>query len=723
MPLGDTIDEYRVQEKTGINTSSTSHTVSLDAGTTAGGSVLVLMASAAVSVTGMPAGFAHLTAPAVSGSLGFLKSNVGAGETSWSGFTFTGAGVVTWYVIELSDHVAVLDPYDSHGNTSSTVSNGGTAAASDANQNAGSWGAAFAWWTMFKVGGTDTHSLDGYTNGFTELVETGPGSGTTGRYLAVAFNTYESTGTISTTPTLTSSVASTTVARTMLRLRSVDASINAPLDYVTTFGFGTHAGMASDPGGTGFTSNPQGAVTPASGTWGTHYAVGAYGRDGRTGLQLSHSASAVTVYLPTVAFGRCSFGGNVSPVSGSGTPTVLKLNTTSSNDLFLLYDVATEKFGLQWVSGAGVPGTAVWQTGTSPVGGGHVWVDIRMSVDSTNHSAAWSIETGTGDGTQTSPTDAAGTTQGTVEPILGSSVSQTGVFRWSDVVFSRYAAAYPLHPHIVRVLTPETTGATVSGTSSNFQRFTNNGTLANVSGTEGALLDDIPPTISASSDGVVQVAVAASDYLNLPMTTYTLAADEIIAGVRAFASLWGGTGSGTGTLGFRGHDGTTETTFFAAGALFDPDSLTTASGTYPMWYTGMWGVGSRWDQTKLNAAALRVGFSTDATPDMGVSCVGLEVATRYVDLFVRHRLVDGEDPDTDPDATVEEGLHPYSSGERFFRVTNNHPTLSVTFRFYESGGEHASSPIVLAPSDPPEDVTIGGDLHGDTVVNTTFGWS
>jgi hypothetical protein len=68
MPLGDTIDEYRVQEKTGINTSSTSHTVSLDAGTTAGGSVLVLMASAAVSVTGMPAGFAHLTAPAVSGS-------------------------------------------------------------------------------------------------------------------------------------------------------------------------------------------------------------------------------------------------------------------------------------------------------------------------------------------------------------------------------------------------------------------------------------------------------------------------------------------------------------------------------------------------------------------------------------------------------------------------------------------------------------------------------
>ena len=37
--------------------------------------------------------------------------------------------------------------------------------------------------------------------------------------------------------------------------------------------------------------------------------------------------------------------------------------------------------------------------------------------------------------------------------------------------------------------------------------------------------------------------------MNLPMATYTWVANEIIAGVRALASLWGGTGTGTGTLG------------------------------------------------------------------------------------------------------------------------------------------------------------------------------
>jgi hypothetical protein len=165
--------------------------------------------------------------------------------------------------------------------------------------------------------------------------------------------------------------------------------------------------------------------------------------------------------------------------------------------------------------------------------------------------------------------------------------------------------------------------------------------------------------------------------------------------------------------------------FQAVSALYDADSLTTISATYPRWVSAMWSGASSgaWTQTRLDSAAVRMGWSSDATPDMGASAVYLEVATRNVDLFVRHRLVDGEDPYTDPDATVEEGLHPYNSGERFFRVTNNHPTNSVTFRFYESGGEHASSPIVLAPSDPPEDVTIGSESHGDTVVNTTFGWS
>ena len=48
------------------------------------------------------------------------------------------------------------------------------------------------------------------------------------------------------------------------------------------------------------------------------------------------------------------------------------------------------------------------------------------------------------------------------------------------MVYSRYYAAWPLGAACGARLVPESTGATVSGTSGNFNRFTNNGTLAAV---------------------------------------------------------------------------------------------------------------------------------------------------------------------------------------------------------------------------------------------------
>lgn len=711
MPV--TVDSF-LWEATGFFSSASSQTVTAthpDAGgTTAGGTVLVaLCMSTGASVT-VPAGFAAL--PTVLGTGVYVKSDVAAGETSWA-FT-VGAATGTWYMVEFDAAVAIEDPYDGGSSATGSVGNGGTLSTGSAS-NSSSSGVALAFFHSAKPVSTDVMSWSSYTNSFVERVDVSPASGSTaGRTLAVAWSTYEGWSTWSSTATLATTGGSATSGARIVLLRGAEATINAPLSYLTTFGFGTHAGFTANVTGSPVTPLSSSVTNSAVGTWGTHYSVGAYGRDGRTGLEIAVSAATANVTIPATGY---AVGLNVKAVSGSGTPEALWINT-STNDLSLLYDVTNEKFGVKWTGGS-----TVWQTGTTPVGT-WAWVDLRIKAQTSIWHADWSIETGTGDGSQSSPTDLTGQTPTTgAALVLGGQASQTGTFRYSDVVCTSFPAAYPLGPHIVRVLAPETTGATVSGTSGNFQRFTANGTLANVSGSEGGLLDDIPPTVSASSDGVVQVTAAASDYINLPMTTYTLEPDEVIAGVRAFASLWGGTGSGTGTLGFRGYDGTTETTFVAASTSFDPDSLTTASATYPMWYAAMWGVGSRWNQTLLDAAALRVGFSTDATPDMGVSCVGLEVATRYVQLFVRHRLVDGEDPDSDPDATVEEGLHPYTSGERFFRVTNNHPTSSVTFRFYDSGGEHSLSPVVLAPSDPPEDVTIGADLHGDTVINTEFGWS
>ena len=99
-----------------------------------------------------------------------------------------------------------------------------------------------------------------------------------------------------------------------------------------------------------------------------------------------------------------------------------------------------------------------------------------------------------------------------------------------------------------------------------------------------------------------------------------------------------------------------------------------------------------WTQARLDAAALRMGFSTDATPDMGASAMYLEVATRtIVDSFTVHRLTDDEDPEVDA-AVVTEMLHPYNSAVRTYSVSNDHPTKTVEFRFYETGGAEQRCP-------------------------------
>ena len=71
---------------------------------------------------------------------------------------------------------------------------------------------------------------------------------------------------------------------------------------------------------------------------------------------------------------------------------------------------------------------------------------------------------------------------------------------------------------------------------------------------------------------------------------------------------------------------------------------------------------------------------------------------------------------------VTEQLHPYNSAVRTFTVSNNDHTRTAEFRFYESGGaEHASSPVVVAPTDPPVDLPIAAEAFGE-IESTTFGW-
>jgi hypothetical protein len=713
MPI--TADDF-VWEATGHTSGSASVVVTHpDAGgTTAGNTVLVFLVSIGASSFTEPSGWIRDIGSSASGRWVYRLTSVGAGVTSWT-FTRNAAGDTAWYMVEVSG--LALEPFDvSSGGALSTTANGATRSTLTTTTNAASSGVAFAVFGAVKAGSGDVQSWSGYTNSFTERADFTP-AGVAGQQIAVAtrftegWSTWESTATFATSAGVAPSASSG-----IILYLSADATINAPLIFLTGFEFGTHGGMDNANVAAGSSGNPLG-INSGSGGAGTGILVqSSSARNGGYGLRLVASAAA-----RSVEFGL--YGGvdrfvtafNIRPVSATGEATMAYIVASNGVRFELIYDASTEKFGTAWSS----VGTVSWQTGTTPLNT-WAWVEMRVRASSTTWRADWLIETGTGDGHQTPPADlSAGVTPSTFRLVLGSLLTETFTADYDDLILSRYPAAYPLGPHEVRRLVPETTGATVSGTAANFNQFTNNGTLAAFTTGAGALLDEVPPTVSASSDGVVQVAVGASDYMNFPMANLTLDPNEIIAGVRAVASLWGGTGSGTGTLGFRGHDGTAETTFVAASESFDPDSLTAISGTYPRWYQGMWGVGSAWTQTKLNAAALRVGFSTDATPDMGVSALYLEVATRtIVTSWTVHRLTDNEDPEVDA-AVVTETLHPYNSAVRVFTVSNDSPTRTAVFN-YTIGGV-AQTPVVVAPGAGPTEVSISSDTYGE-VDSTSFGW-
>jgi hypothetical protein len=233
----------------------------------------------------------------------------------------------------------------------------------------------------------------------------------------------------------------------------------------------------------------------------------------------------------------------------------------------------------------------------------------------------------------------------------------------------------------------------VSGTTTNFGVFTANTTVAawNAVNARNAV-DEVPPTISAASDGATQTAVAASDYMEFPMATYTLGPAEFINGVRMLAPMWSAT-SAAADLAIRGWDGTVETALatVAAVAMGAP---TAVSATAPVWRCAMWQSTNGWTQAELDAAALRVGFSTDATPDIGVEALYLEVAVGKT----RTQQVFGDLASSEQDPT---------------RLG----AVSITMDAPDSGGD---SSLYYEESGSPTTVPVTGGTTTTQQINATF---
>jgi hypothetical protein len=208
----------------------------------------------------------------------------------------------------------------------------------------------------------------------------------------------------------------------------------------------------------------------------------------------------------------------------------------------------------------------------------------------------------------------------------------------------------------------------------------------------------------------VQVTAAASDYVELPMQTYTCASDEVIAGVRMIAAMWGGTGTGTGTFGIKGWDGVTETSLAPNTTIYDAASPTAVSATEPLWMAFPWGLspGNPWTQARLNNAALRVGFSSDATPDMGISAIYLEVAIRKTPVV--RQITQGEADEF----AVDLRIHPYDSSSVSYLLTSADATRGATFNYSVSGTPQ--TPVYVAASSTQE-VVVNAAAFGDITID------
>jgi hypothetical protein len=135
------------------------------------------------------------------------------------------------------------------------------------------------------------------------------------------------------------------------------------------------------------------------------------------------------------------------------------------------------------------------------------------------------------------------------------------------------------------------------------------------------------------------------------MTTIDAAAmGGACRGVRMLAPGWAAT-TAAATLGFRAWDGTSE--ILLGSGLTDHDFDTTAT---PAWAAKMVArTPIIWDQTALDALAFRVGFSSDASPAVGIHAIYAEVAFRIGDLVRVGEAEDGAfavDFRIDPDSSA-----------------------------------------------------------------------
>ena len=645
MPLSQ--DNF-IQTNTGTF-EGTSGTASLPVGATAGNALIIAVAidgdgSTTFDVSD-PSGFVQASTNASGLRRGkvflFLKQTAAGGETSFT-ITITGGSVQACWAVFEAEGLDLSETYLG-GEAQGLFLNGGTNPAGDStlvsSRIAGPTNTSDSYDTLsialFEATSSDTTVpvLSGHTNGFQELVTLNRANATRAMAMSLAIKPSMSLEAFSSTVSVS---PSSYTFSTLITFTALTAKHAVAIDTCSGFEIGTTTGLT-------VVAAPDASPPPFDASAGTPAIVTSTPKTGNYCLELSASAAIEYVAWTTnsnkgnldreagtaPALGVCRFAFRCPTSLPAGDVVIASVEAGSAaNGVVIRYVSASQKIGVKVGSGTEVLSNAAIAADK--------WIGFDFYYDprTTSHTCDWQVDYDTSEETlpvtQTRATNT-GMTAATISGVFfGWKAASTATIRYDDMVWSRSRKAYPIGDVNIRPLKVDPAGTlTISGTSTNFKVFTSNGTMSTWDATNArAAIDDIPPTIGASSDGIAQVTAASSDYVEIPMETYTAAPMNSHRGARWYWAPWAAStnqafqrvdmidGAGaSSTIGYGPGDGN-----------FDDVNLIWVSR---MHRTGLVSTGYYLlDQAKVDGFACRWGFSSDATPDVGLHSVLVELVTQ-----------------------------------------------------------------------------------------------
>jgi hypothetical protein len=255
--------------------------------------------------------------------------------------------------------------------------------------------------------------------------------------------------------------------------------------------------------------------------------------------------------------------------------------------LQLMYHTATQKLALQFSGSASVESSGTVSATT------WYFIEIKEDMSTTTWSANWRVNSVD----QSARTLAVGATGKLWTFNLGTLAAATYTANYDDAAVSSTAADYPLGDGKVLILRP--TGMGTHNTSGNFQ---NNDATA-INSTSYQRLDETP--MITSTDYIKQVTALSTAYIEITMADTTETCVRLVQGDLLYDPLNSNQANNGKTSIF---DGSTESVVYSGGMSGTTTNQYLIVGMAPP-------TGTTWSPTELNGLVMRIGYSTDASPN------------------------------------------------------------------------------------------------------------